>query len=201
MDSDFNIHTIYDGQFKVTYRGIPVWKCPFDYVIYQMIICEVKPDLIIEIGTNFGGSSLYMADLLSIVNPSGCIHTIDVVKKFGLEITNNPRISTFVDGWQNYDITQVKKFSKVMVIDDGAHHYQHVLGAWKKFHSLVSVDSYYIIEDGIINDLGLQGYDGGPLRAIKEIFPLDGWMIDRRFCDLFGKNATFNTDGYLKRTR
>ena len=42
-----------------------------------MIINEVKPDLIIEIGTHYGGTSLYMADLLEI-NGNGIIHTIDI---------------------------------------------------------------------------------------------------------------------------
>ncbi|MCR4306656.1 MAG: hypothetical protein NUV42_01675, partial [Candidatus Yonathbacteria bacterium] len=60
----FDSKTISDGHFHVTYRGISAIRCPFDYVMYQMIISELKPDLVIEIGTNHGGGALYIADLM-----------------------------------------------------------------------------------------------------------------------------------------
>ena len=43
----FDSRSIYTGHHKVTYKGIKTIKCPFDYVIFQMIIFEVRPDLII----------------------------------------------------------------------------------------------------------------------------------------------------------
>jgi cephalosporin hydroxylase len=70
-----------------------------------------------------------------------------------------------------------------------------------KFKDLVSVNSYFIIEDGILNNIGLEkDYDGGPLRAIKEFLPNNpNFQIDRKWCDFFGKNATFNPNGYIKK--
>ena len=35
--------------------------------MYQMIISEVKPDLIIEVGTRKGGGAYYLADLLDSI--------------------------------------------------------------------------------------------------------------------------------------
>jgi cephalosporin hydroxylase len=202
----FNLNSIYDGTFKVTYRGVPAYRCPFDYLIYQMLIFEVKPDLVIEIGTNFGGSTLYLSDLLKLGNHYGVVHSIDITSKktsaFSSLFLDTGNVYLFADGWQNYDIDLTKQYKKILVIDDGSHHYQDILGAWQKFSPLVLVGSYYIIEDGVIEDLGMSlKYNGGPLKAIREILPLDGWIVDRRFCDLFGKNATFNVDGYLKRVR
>ena len=201
----FNLDTIYEGTFKVTYRGVPAYRCPFDYLIYQMLIFEVKPDLVIEIGTNFGGSALYLSDLLKLDGHYGVVHSIDIESRtstFSSMFKDAGNIYFFMNGWQNYDISLAKEYNKILVIDDGSHQYQDVLGAWQKFHSLVSVGSYYIIEDGVIEDLGLTLiHNGGPLKVIREILPLDGWIIDRRFCDLFGKNATFNVDGYLKRVK
>src|SRR5438045_7270548 len=66
------------GHHKVTYKGIKAIRCPFDYVIYQMIIGEVRPDLIIEIGSHEGGGALYLADLLKIYDIDGEVHTIDI---------------------------------------------------------------------------------------------------------------------------
>ena len=68
---------------------------------------------------------------------------------------------------------------------------------------MVSKDSYFIIEDGIINKLGLEKeYEGGPLKAIREFLPSHSeYIVDRKWCDMFGKNATFNVNGYLKKIR
>ena len=35
--------------------GVPVQKCPLDLWIYQEIVYEIRPDLIIECGTAEGG--------------------------------------------------------------------------------------------------------------------------------------------------
>ena len=61
----------------------------------------------------------------------------------------------------------------------------------------------FIVEDGIINELGLKKqYGGGPLKAINEFLENNtNFEVDRHWCDLFGKNATFNVKGYLKKLR
>ena len=90
-----------------------------------------------------------------------------------------------------------------MIIEDASHTYEDTIGALNKFHELVSLDSYFIIEDGIINELGLEKkYQGGPLRAIREFLPNHpDYIVDRKWCDMFGKNATFNVNGYLKKIK
>ena len=199
---DFNVKTICDGHHKVSYRGVRYIRCPFDYVIYQMIINEIKPDLIIEIGTNAGGGALYMADLLDKIG-HGEVHTIDIVDMVDNELakTHN-RIKRFQGGYQSYDLENAKNFDKIIVIDDGSHTYEDVKNALKKFKDIPSKDSYFIVEDGIIDELGYQGYDGGPLRAIEEfITNNDNYVIDGKWCNFFGKNATFNVNGYLKRIK
>ncbi|MBL7748296.1 MAG: hypothetical protein JNM19_12745, partial [Chitinophagaceae bacterium] len=76
-DKSYKLKDIDAGHHRVTYKGVPAIKCPFDYVLYQMLIAELQPDLIIEIGTNKGGSSLYLADLLEL-NGKGELHTVDL---------------------------------------------------------------------------------------------------------------------------
>lgn len=196
----FDVNSIYKGHHNVTYRGIKALKSPFDYLIYQMLIFEIKPDLIIEIGTNEGGTALYLADLLNILN-HGIVHTIDIEKRSNIIISQHPRIKLFTNGWQHYDIEQTKKFSKILVIDDSSHTYKNTLNVMNKFAPIVTPGSYLIVEDGIINELGMENeYDGGPLRAIEEFLNINkDFEIDRRWCDFFGLNATFNVNGYLKK--
>src|SRR3989338_4497676 len=47
--------------------GTKIYKNPFDVWVYQEIISEIKPDVIIETGTARGGSALFFAHLLDII--------------------------------------------------------------------------------------------------------------------------------------
>lgn len=198
----FALGPLYSGHFKVKYRNVPMLKCPFDYVMYQMIISEIKPDLVIEIGTNEGGTTLYLADIMNSLD-KGVIHSIDIEDRAAKQIKNNPRIKLFLEGWEKYNLENTAGFKTILVIDDASHYYQDTLSAMKKFSEVVSKDSYYIVEDGIVTRLGRdKALQGGPLRAIHEFLKLDSrYIIDRNWCDMFGKNATFNTNGYLKRIK
>jgi cephalosporin hydroxylase len=198
----FDSRTINEGHFLVTYRGVSMVRCPFDYVMYQMIINEIQPDLVIEIGTNHGGTSLYIADIMDTIG-HGMVHTIDIVERADKKVANNPRIKLFTSGWQNYNLNEAASYKKVMVIEDGSHMYEDCIGALNKFANIVSLGSYYIVEDGIVSSHNRdEGFHGGPLRAIREFFESNSdYTVDRKYCDMFGKNATFNVNGYLKRIK
>jgi cephalosporin hydroxylase len=200
----FDLKSIEVGHHNIKYRGVKTLKCPFDYVTYQMIINQIKPDLIIEIGTHYGGNAFYLADILSLINDNGELHTIDIDEYDGVEILDkHPRIKRFLGGFENYDLSNTKGSSKILVIDDGSHVYEDVLKSLIRFKDVVSVDSYFIVEDGILNELGYSDrYNGGPLRAINEFLENnDQYVIDRTWCDFFGRNATFNPNGFLKRVK
>ncbi|MFH1821914.1 MAG: CmcI family methyltransferase, partial [Methanobacteriota archaeon] len=57
--------------------GVPTLKCPLDAWIYQEIVFETKPDIIVECGTANGGSALYLASLCDIIG-KGRVITIDI---------------------------------------------------------------------------------------------------------------------------
>jgi len=194
------VNSIYNGHHKVTYRGIKAIRCPFDYVIYQMIIFDLKPDLVIEIGTNIGGGALYIADLMESI-AHGIIHSIDIEPQAAQLVKDHPRIKLFTEGWENYDLNEAKGYEKILVIEDASHIYKDTLDTLNKFAPLVSIGSYLIVEDGIINELGLEKeYRGGPLKAIREFtMAHKNFEVDRKWCDMFGTNATFNVNGYLKK--
>jgi cephalosporin hydroxylase len=202
-ETNFNLKTIEIGHHNFEYNGLKSLKCPFDYLNYQMIIDEVKPDLIIEIGTHFGGNSLYLADLLQLRN-RGVLHTIDVNEYGDLsKLDSHPRIKRFLGGYENYDTNQIMEFENVLIIDDGSHQYIDVLNSLNKFNKFVTINSYFIVEDGVLSELGYkESYEGGPLRAIEEFLKENkNFIIDEKWINFFGKNATFNPKGYLKKIR
>ncbi len=200
---ELNLQKIVDGHHMVNYRGIKMIKNPFDYLIYQMIINEVKPDLIIEIGTNHGGTSLYMSDMLDLIG-KGEIHTIDITEyPMDSLITKNKRIKRFTGGYKSYDLKNTEGFDNILVIDDGSHLYKDTHEIIEKFKDVVTLNSYFIIEDGALIHIGLEkNYGGVPLKAIAEFMDQNNqYIIDRKWCDFFGYNTTFNTNGYLKRVK
>ena len=198
--TDISLQGIDEGHHHITYKGVACAKCPMDYVLYQMLLHQVKPDLIIEIGSNEGGSALYLADLLELAG-KGIIHTIDIEDRIAEGVKDHPRIQFFNGGWEKYDLSLANDYETVLVIEDSSHTYSNTLNVMNKFAPLVTAGSYLVVEDGIVNALGMSGqFDGGPVKAIEEFLPKNAdFMIDTYWCDFFGKNATFNTIGYLKK--
>jgi cephalosporin hydroxylase len=165
---------------------------------------DIKPDLIIEIGTLNGGGALYYADLLYLLG-KGQVHTINLENEvYDQKVFNHGQIKFFYGGFDAYDIEEnTKGFEKILVIDDAAHTYEDVLKALNKFNKVVSKESYFIVEDGVVSFTGVaDNYGGGPRKAIDEFLQTnDNFIVDRSLCDFFGTNATFNPDGYLKRIK
>lgn len=197
---DLKLDHILKGADRTTYRGLKCSKSPFDYVLYQMLIYQVKPDLIIEIGTLAGGSALYLADLLQLLG-HGQVHTIDIKPSSQPLAQLNSRIKTFNHGWQNYPLPSRLRFPKILVIDDGSHIYEDVLGTLHQFSPLIATGSYFIVEDGIIAKMTVpQKYHGGPLRAINQFLTEDpSFRPDLFYGHFFGPNVTFNLRGYLRK--
>ena len=56
----------YDSRvwLNTSWLGAPTQKCPLDLWIYQEILHETRPDVIVESGTAGGGSALFLACVL-----------------------------------------------------------------------------------------------------------------------------------------
>jgi len=189
---------------NVSYRGVICRKFPTDYVALQMLLWEVKPDLLIEIGTNHGGSALLFSDTLRAFKQNYKIHTIDIEDLVtSKEVLNDQNIVRFLGGFENYSVKSLDGFGKVMVIDDGSHLFEDVLGSMLKFSPFVSKDSYFVVEDGAVNYVGWgKQYRGGPLKAIDIFLSKNNdFEIDRSFENLYGERSSNNPNGYLRKIR
>jgi cephalosporin hydroxylase len=189
---------------QVYWMGIQTYKCPFDLWIYQEILFEIKPDVIIECGTAFGGTSLFLAHIFDLMQ-IGKVITIDINEQELLP--KHQRIhylkgSTTSDDTINIVQKLISDNEKVLVILDSAHNKEHVLREIQLYSDLVTVGSYLIVEDSNINghpvytdyqpDRGL-----GPMEAIEEFLGEDSRYIVDSIREKF--MFTFNPKGYLKR--
>ena len=66
--------------FDTKWMGVEMGKYPNDLLVYQEIIYSTKPDVIIECGTDKGGSALFFAHLFDIIG-NGKVITIDIDDK------------------------------------------------------------------------------------------------------------------------
>ena len=75
-------HRTYYAQSHRTWQntfwmGVPVAKCPLDLHIYQEILFETRPDVIVEAGTFRGGSALYLAQMCDLLD-GGHVYSVDI---------------------------------------------------------------------------------------------------------------------------
>lgn len=185
------------------WMGQEMQKCPLDLFMYQEILYECKPDLIIECGTWRGGSALYLANLCDIMQ-HGMVLTVDINRWFGFPI--HPRIAYITGNSVDKKIVQqVKEFASgfrnVMVILDSDHTKPHVLSELEAYSELVSTRQYLVVEDCNIHGHPVRrDLPAGPFEAVETWLPKQGGdFIQDRACERF--LLTFNPGGYLRRVR
>jgi cephalosporin hydroxylase len=190
-----------DTTWKDTrWRGVRAQKCPLDLWVYQEILHEVQPDLIVETGTAEGGSALFLASMLDLLG-RGEVVTIDVLQR--PDYPRHPRV-TYLHG-SSTDPAIVGHVSdlvadgdKVVVILDSDHTKDHVLAEMRAYGPLVTKGSYMIVEDTNINGHPvLPDFGPGPWEAVEEFLQgNDQFEVDRSREKLL---MTFNPMGYLRR--
>lgn len=186
---------------RVTWMGVPARKNVLDAWVYQQIIHEVRPEIIIEIGNAEGGSTRYLANLLDLVG-KGEVFAVDI--DHSIFRGHHPRITLVTgDSLAPETLARVEELARDrqgLVIHDGDHSREHVLGDLRAYAKFVRQGSYFIVEDTII-DLFRAG-DGlgsvnGPLGAVEQFLCEDArFQVDK---DREYFLLTYNPRGYLKR--
>jgi cephalosporin hydroxylase len=187
------------------YRGVEMLKNPFDMALYPRLIWELKPRTIFEVGSKSGGSALWMGDLLNTFGIDGHILSLDIVR---VDQVSHPRVS-FMEGngrvlGEVLDPERLKSLPRPwLVIEDADHEYETSIEVLKFFHPWLQPGEYIVVEDGIISDLSqVPDCNSGPHRALKEFLPAhpEEYEIDSAYCDFFGYNVTWCTNGWLRKT-
>jgi len=172
--------------------GVPTRKFVSDLWIYQELVHERRPDIIIEIGSLFGGTTLFLAHLLDLVG-HGKVISIDRSRQV-FEISH-PRVVEITGDSENPETIEAVRTicgsQTVMVIHDGSHNYEQVVVDLNLYAPIVTRGQYLVIEDGVVDlfenepeTIGAtyaQNFpSGGPLKAVAtflQAFP-DEFEID-----------------------
>jgi len=200
--------------YNFTWLGIPIIQYPQDMVAMQEIIWETKPDLIIETGVAHGGSIIFYASILELIGKGEVIGIdIDIRAHNRLAIESHAmskRIKLIQGSSISNEIFQLVKQEtenkkKILVLLDSNHTHHHVLEEMKLYSSLVSVGSYLVVFDTVVEDLPEEtninrpwGKGNSPKTAVNEFlkthadFEID-FSIQNKLL------ITVAPDGYLKR--
>jgi cephalosporin hydroxylase len=198
---------------KLTWLGVHAQQNPNDVWSYQQIFTEVKPDLVIEAGTNDGGGALVWATLLNIINPAARVVTIDIEEHLAAarQVPLFQEKVDFVLGSSTSAavVDPLRKRSagkKVIAILDSDHRKAHVLEEINLYGDLVSLGSYLLVQDTNVNGHpAAPDFGPGPWEAVEEFIANGGktpggavYEVDRSR-ELFG--FSMHPRGYLKRIK
>ena len=164
----FKTSVIEKYSYNFRWMGIPIIQYPQDIVAMQEIIYDLKPDLIIETGIAHGGSIVFYASLLELNAMAGGPRNAKVI---GIDIdirAHNlinlekhsmfPRMELIEGSSVSEEIVRkvheiAKGFKKILLILDSNHTEEHVLCELWAYSDLVSIGSYCVVFDTVIEDL------------------------------------------------
>lgn len=204
--------------YNFCWMGRPIIQHPQDIVMMQELIWEIKPDLIIETGIAHGGSAIMYAsfmEMMGLKNSHVLAIDIDIRDHNRHAIQQHPMYKriTMLEG-SSIDkkmIDQVsihaKEYNNILVVLDSNHTHDHVLAELNAYAPLVSVGSYCVVFDTIVEDMPDSAYEDrlwnktqNPKTAVWE------YLIDNEYFSIdkdieYKLLATAAPDGYLKRIK
>lgn len=149
------------------FEGVPILKNPLDLWVLQEIMWDLKPTFVLETGTAFGGSALYMAKTMDRIGGKGQVLSVDLSPADRLP--RHPRVA-YLAGYSSVDpgiVGAVKAAAsiheRIMVVLDSDHSMEHVTRELETYASIVTPGQFLVVEDTNINGRPVPiNWKGGP---------------------------------------
>lgn len=143
------------------FMGMNMGQFPIDQQLIQEMLYDVKPDLIIEMGTRCAGGTAWLSSLMELINPQAEIWTVDVDEKPCLNQTRKHPIlgrllqrvhfilgdAVAADTRKQVYAAAAAKGGTTLVILDDLHNERHVFNELNMYAPLVSEGSYILVQD------------------------------------------------------
>ncbi|MDN3657162.1 cephalosporin hydroxylase family protein [Ferruginibacter paludis] len=204
--------------YNFSWMGRPIIQYPQDMLAMQEIIWTLQPDLIIETGIAHGGSLVYYASLLELIGKGEVLGIdIDIREHNKIAIESHPmykRIKMIQGSSIDPEIvTRVRQHTvgkkTVLVVLDSNHTHEHVLQELQMYAPFVSLNSYVVVFDTIVEKLPANylpghtrpwGVGDNPLTAAKAFLDVNSqFEIDRSIDNKLLISVA--PSGYLKRIK
>lgn len=174
----------------INWKGVRLVKDPFGMSALPLLIGELKPLTIIEFGALDGGSAIWLADLLEVMEIEGHVYSYDInIDRIDVQ---HPKVTFAQVDSMDLSSFPNELFSKLphpwLVIED-AH--KNVYNLLNFFDSYMQSGDYFLVED----TLNWRKYRC--LQRFVRNSP-NTYEVDTRYTDLYGYNVTWNINGYLR---
>ena len=186
-----------------TWMGVPCLKNPMDAWIYQEILYNNRPDVLIECGTNRGGSAYFFAHLFDLLG-HGRVISIDINQN--LEKPQHPRVEYLVMSSTSPEcVTAIRERTrpsdKIMAILDSDHSRNHVARELEIYAPMVTAGQYLVVEDTNLNGHPVGwSFGPGPMEAVREFLKQNQeFQVDRSFAERL--KVTFFPNGWLRKSQ
>jgi cephalosporin hydroxylase len=170
------------------WKGLPLFKTVFDCALMPMLLDELKPGTIFEIGAGAGASALWLADLLRVHANPAIIHSVDI-----RPLTSTDPQIVFYRG----DCARPESLFPQEVLRMAPHPWLVIEDAHVNVAAvLIHIDGfmqrgdYLVVEDSLIKK--------PDLITFVQIQPR--YLVDTYYTDFFGRNATCAADSIFRRT-
>lgn len=173
--------------YNFSWLGRPIIQYPQDMAAVQELIWRIKPDLIIETGIAHGGSLIFSASLLALLDMCEAVEKNQSLdpkdsrrKVLGIDIDIRPHnraaieshpMASRIEMIQGSSIAPeiiekvkatAKGFSRILVCLDSNHTHDHVLAELEAYAPLTSVGSYCVVFDTVVEDLPAEMFPDRP---------------------------------------
>jgi hypothetical protein len=170
------------------WRGLPLMKTVFDFAIYPQLLAELRPRTIFEIGSGSGASALWLADHAALLNLACHVHSVDLVPVK----ESHPGVTFYAGDCSHpellFDAALLVAAPHPWLVVEDAHY--NVAAVLAHFHGFLRKGDYLYVEDSEIKRDDIRRFLSG-----RE----DRYVVDTRFTDFFGRNATCALDSIFMR--
>ena len=172
------------------WRGTALMKNVFDFAMYPALIAELRPRTIFEIGSGLGASAAWFADMMTSCGIDGRVHSVDL-RKAAVE---HPQVS-FCQGNCGdpaglFEAALLQSAPHPWLMVEDAHH--NVAAVLGHMHAYLLPGDYLVVEDSDVKREALRTFLGTHPRS---------YLVDTRFTDNFGRNATCAADSIFVRVQ
>lgn len=171
-----------EGWYRQSWLGVPVWQLPEDLMLLQRIVTGIRPSLIVETGTKYGGSALYFASLLELLDlGESRIITVDIHEtQEARSLLASHRLARYVQHrlvGSSLDAAVLERIAAavaaskgpVLVFLDDWHGGDHVLAELQAYAPFVDRDGLLVVADTSFADLA--GTPVAPFRSLLSSNP------------------------------
>lgn len=148
--------------YSFTWLGRPIIQLPEDMIRIQEVIYAQQPDVIVETGVAHGGSLIFYASLCKAME-KGRVIGIDIeIRPHNRAAIEAHALAPFIRLIEGSSIDpsvvqqvakQIRPGERTIVLLDSCHTKEHVLAELNAYAPMISVGSYIVAMDGIMQDV------------------------------------------------